>query len=240
MTEMLERMTRIAVAFARASTVTDTRWCTACIDVLKVSGAGITVMGGDHDGPVCVSNARMAALEDLQYTTGEGPCRDAFAFGLPVAAPNLDGEDAHRWPAFIDLAVASGVGSVFAYPLQSARLVVGVLTLYGDASGSLSGDQHADSLALAVVLAEAMLSLQDAAMPGDLAVGLEDAVAYRAQVHQATGMVAVQLHVSAFDALVRIRAHAFANGLSIETVAAQIVARGIHLADDRVQPLGDV
>jgi hypothetical protein len=237
---MLDRMTRIAVAFARASTAADTRWCGACVDVLKVSGAGITLMGGDHDGPVCVSNARMAALEDLQFTTGEGPCRDAFAFGRPVAAPMLDGSASARWPAFVDLAVASGIGAVFAYPLAARRAVVGVLTLYGDANGSLTSDQHEDSLAMSGVLAEAMLSLQAAAGPGALAPELEDAVTFRAQVHQATGMVSMQLRVSAFDALVRIRAYAFAHGFTIDNVAADIVARRLRLVDDRIQPLGDV
>jgi AmiR/NasT family two-component response regulator len=117
---------------------------------------------------------------------------------------------------------------------------VGVLTLYGDLPGPLSADQHDDSLAMSAVLAETMLSLQDAAAPGRLAPGLEDAVAYRAQVHQATGMVAIQLHITAFDALVRIRAYAFANGLSIEQAAADIVARRVRLVDDRIQPTGEV
>jgi hypothetical protein len=233
-------MTRIAVAFARASTVADTRWCTACVDVIKVSGAGITLMGGGHDGPICVSNARMGALEDLQFTTGEGPCRDAFALGQPVVAPSMDDGASARWPAFVDLALATGIGSVFAFPLRAERATVGVLTLYGDAAGPLTVDQHADSLAVSGVLAEAMLSLQAAAPAGDLAAGLEDAVAYRAQVHQATGMVSIQLRVSAFDALVRIRAYAFANSLSIEAVAADIVSRRLRLVDDRIQPLGDV
>ena len=236
---MLDRMTRVAVAFARAATTSDARWCGACVDVLKVSGAGITLMGGDHDGLVCVSNERMAALEELQFTTGEGPCRDAFAFGMPVAAPVLDAGASARWPAFVDLASATGIGAVFAYPLRARRSVVGVLTLYGDASGTLTPDQHEDSLAVSAVLAETMISLQAAAPHGDLAAGLDDAVAYRAQVHQATGMVSIRLRVSAFDALVRIRAYAFANNLSIEAVAADIVARRLRLVDDRIQPLGE-
>ena len=71
---------RIAVAFAReAAKSPEARLCSACVDVLDVTGAGITIMGGGQAaGPVCVSNPRMAALEDLQFTIGEGPCQDAF------------------------------------------------------------------------------------------------------------------------------------------------------------------
>jgi hypothetical protein len=53
-------------------------------------------------------------------------------------------------------------------------------------------------------------------------------------------MVSIQLRVSAFDALVRIRAYAFANSLAIEAVAADIVSRRLRLVDDRIQPSGDV
>jgi hypothetical protein len=197
-------------------------------------------MGGRNDGVVCVSNATMGALEELQFTTGEGPCHDAFAFGIPVAAPILDAGTSARWPAFVDLAVATGIGAVFAYPLRAQRSVVGVLTLYRDASGTLSADQHEDSLAVAAVLASTMLSMQATAPLGALPTGLDDAAAYRAQVHQATGMVSIRLRVSAFDALVRIRAYAFANNMSIEAVAAGIVSRNLQLVDDRIQPLEEV
>jgi hypothetical protein len=231
-----EQMARIAVAFARASASPNARLCTACIEVLEVSGAGITVMGGDQEGPLCVSNERMRVLEDLQFTTGDGPCRDAFTSRLPVFAAALGVEAAERWPAFVELATASGIGAVFAYPLSTPGAIVGVLTLYQDVAGALSASQHDDSVAIAGVLTETVLSLQDAAPDGVLAPGLDDAVAYRAQIHQASGMVAVQLHVSAHDALSRIRAYAFAHGRPVDVVAADIVSRRLRVANDRDLP----
>ena len=96
---------RIAVAFAReAAKSPEARLCSACVDVLDVTGAGITIMGGGQAGPVCVSNPRMAALEDLQYTIGEGPCQDAFRSNMFVHAPRLDVSASARWPSFVDLA----------------------------------------------------------------------------------------------------------------------------------------
>lgn len=82
-------------------------------------------------------------------------------------------------------------------------------------------------------MTETVLSMQDAAEPGMLAAGQDDAVAYRAEIHQASGMVAVQLQVPVGDALLRIRAHAFAQGRTIAGVAADIVARQLWLGDDR-------
>jgi GAF domain/ANTAR domain len=231
-----EQSMRIAVAFARAVTRSESGLCSACVDVLGVSGAGITVMSGDQTGPLCVSSDRMATLEDLQFTMGIGPCQDAFATGRPVHAPRFNAATVARWPSFVDQARDSGIGGVFAYPLSSNGARVGVLTLYQDDEGELSAGQHDDSVAVAGVLTETVLSLQDAAPPGVLAEGLQDVVAYRAQIHQASGMVALQLRVPVAEALVRIRAHAFSNNQSIGAVAADIVARRLRLSDDRELP----
>jgi hypothetical protein len=225
---------RIAVAFAReAAKSPEARLCSACVDVLDVTGAGITIMGGGQAGPVCVSNPRMAALEDLQYAIGEGPCHDAFESNTFVHAPRLDGPASALWPSFVDLAHSTGVGAVFAYPLSAKGAKIGVLTLYQDSAGELSAMQHEDSIAMVEVLTETVLSLQDAAPVGTLAHDLDDVVAYRAQIHQASGMVSVQLQIPVAEALLRIRAHAFADSRPLGVVAGDIVARRLRLADDR-------
>lgn len=229
-----EQSARIAVAFAReAARSPVSSLCAACVDVLDVTGAGITVMGGGQAGSVCVSSLRMATLEDVQFTMGEGPCQDAFMHGRPVHAPRFDDAITARWPSFAELARKSGIAAVFAYPMAAAGAPIGVLTLYQDDEGDLTTAQHDDSLALAEVLAETVLSLQDTAPPGVLAAELEDAVAHRAEVHQATGMVSIQLRIPVADALLRIRAYAFGNGVPVGDVAADIVGRRLRLADDR-------
>lgn len=225
-------MLRIAVAFARATATPDARLCTACIDVLDVSGVGITVLGGDRTGPLCVSNDRAGALEDLQFTTGDGPCRDAYRSNEVVSAAHLDADASGRWPTFVELAATVGFGAVFAYPLSTHGTTVGVLTVYQDAPGALSPAQHDDSVVVAEVLGETLLSLQASAPDGDLAPGLDVAVAYRAQIHQASGMIAVQLQIPPDDALARIRAYAFAHDLSVDAVATEIVDRRLRLTDD--------
>jgi hypothetical protein len=231
-----EQSMRIAVAFARAVTKSPpASLCDACVEVLDVSGAGITVMGGGQSGQLCVSSERMAALEDLQFTMGVGPCQDAFYTGQPVHAPSLGMVATSRWPAFVSLARDCGIGSVFAYPLVVNGAKIGVMTLYQDLEGALSAVQHDDSIAVAEVLTETVLSLQDAAPDGDLAEGLKEVVAYRAEVHQASGMVSIQLKIAVAEALVRIRAHAFAHDQPVGVVAADIVARRLRLADDSQQ-----
>ena len=231
-----EQSTRIALALARAvAKAPNSALCGVCVEILAVSGAGITVMSGGHAGPVCVSGGRMATLEELQFTMGEGPCQDAYVSGRPVHAPNLDASTSARWPTFIDQARLSGIGAVFAYPLSTHGARVGVLTLYQDNAGDLSADQHYDCIAMASLVSETVLSMQDIAPPGELAGGLQAVVAYRAEIHQASGMVSIQLKIPVAEALVRIRAHAFAIGSPVGAVAADIVARRLRLTDDRQQ-----
>ncbi len=228
-----EPSNRLAVAFARETARSSTgRLCAACVDVLSVTGAGITIMGGDQAGPICVSDASVAALEDLQYTIGQGPCRDAFRTGLSVHAPRLDMDTFARWPSFVSLARDSEIGAVFAYPLTAAGAKVGVLTLYQHHEGELTAAQHDDSIALSEVITETMLSLQDDAPAGTLAPGLDDAVKYRAEIYQASGMIAIQLAIPASEALLRIRGYAFANAQNVAEIAADIVAGRLRLPDD--------
>ena len=232
-----EQSGRFALVLARAVAKSpSSALCGVCVELLAVSGAGITVMSGGHAGPVCVSGGRMAVLEELQFTMGVGPCQDAYASGRPVHAPNLTQAISARWPTFIDQARNSGIGAVFAYPMSTHGARVGVLTLYQDNAGELSADQHYDSIAMATLLTETVLSMQDTAPRGELASGLDDVVAYRAEIHQASGMVSIQLQIPVAEALLRIRAHAFAIGSPVGVVAADIVARRLRLSDDRQQP----
>jgi len=231
---------RIAVAFAReAARTPSARLCHACVEVLAVTGAGITLMAGRSAGPMCVSSARIQLLEDTQFTTGAGPCQDAYRERRPVHAPRLDSDVSARWPAFVDAATATSIRSVHAYPLETAGVSVGTLTLYQEGEGEFTAAQHEDSLAVAEVLAETVLSLQAEAPAGQLAAGLEDAGAYRAEIYQASGMLAVQLQIPADDAMTRLRAHAFARGLPLGHVAAEIVSRRLTLSDDRDDAGGD-
>lgn len=232
-----EQATRLAVVFAREVARSPTsRLCLACADALSVTSAGITIMGGDHAGPICVSDPSVKALEDLQFTIGQGPCRDAFLGGEPVHVNCLDAAASERWPPFVDLAILSGIAAVFAYPLSFNGAKIGVLTLYQVAEGDLTAQQESDTIALAAIVTEALLSLQDGAPAGTLSPSLEDSFAYRAEIYQASGMIAIQLGVPASEALVRMRAHAFANDRPLDEIAADVVGRRLCLADDRRPP----
>jgi hypothetical protein len=227
-----DRLVRIQARFSAASGAEAARLCEVCADVSRMSGAGIMLMTGDvQQGSVCSSNAVSNLIEELQYTLGEGPCVDAHSENRPVSEPDLADAGATRWLAFTPAAVAAGARAVFGFPLQVGGVRLGALNLYRDQPGPMSNDQHADSLVLADVVAQAVLAMQARALPGALGAELEGGANFRFVVHQASGMVAVQLGVSVGEALIRLRAYAFANDRLVADVAEEIVARKLRLDD---------
>jgi AmiR/NasT family two-component response regulator len=54
----------------------------------------------------------------------------------------------------------------------------------------------------------------------------------RAQIHQASGMLASKLHISVDDAFVLLRSHAFTAGIELSDVAAAVVERKLDLSGE--------
>ncbi|HEY6790482.1 MAG TPA: ANTAR domain-containing protein [Trebonia sp.] len=67
---------------------------------------------------------------------------------------------------------------------------------------------------------------------------LAGTVPHRAEIDQATGLLAEQLGVRITDAFVRLRAYAYVNDLQLVDVARDIVARCPRLFPDRDLSLG--
>lgn len=180
-----------------------------------------------------------AALEDAQFTLGQGPCTDAMADGAPILVADL-GDAAGRWPAFAPAAATLGVSALFAFPLRIGAINVGVLLAHRVAAGPLSPTQLADALALTDAVT--VLLAHHAALEADGTVARSGApgpgraapATYRAQVHQATGMISVQLDVDLAEALVRLRAQAYAQDRLVADVADDVVAGCLRF--DQLEP----
>ena len=225
-----ERRRRIVAQLLRdAPDLATKHLCSVCVELTGMNGAGIMLMAGDlAQGSVCTSDDVSKIIEDLQYALGEGPCIDAHNLGQPVLEPDLAEPSTARWAAFTGPALDAGVRAIFGFPLRVGAVRLGALNLYCNRPGPLTAEQHADSLVAAEVATHAILALQANAPPGQLAVELETGSDFRFVVHQASGMVAVQLGVSVGQALIRLRAYAFGNERPLRDVAREVVARELR------------
>ena len=225
-----DRLRRILAELAGGA-LTAPRLCDVSADITGVSGAGIMLMSGEiPQGSLCTSNDVSALIEDLQYTLGEGPCVDAHRGDRVVLEPDLLAPVTRRWAAFTPPAIEAGVRAVFGFPLRMGVARLGAINLYRDRPGPLSDDQHADALVMAGVVAQWVLDVQAGAPDGALAGRLEDGADFHYVVQNAAGMISVQLGVSVTEALIRLRAYAFADNRPLDDVARDIVARALRLA----------
>ena len=208
------------------------RICEACVDGLDIDGAAISLLTASSSRETLWStDATADLLEDLQCTLNEGACMEAATTGRAVLVPDLHhGTHTERWPIFAAaVAEQTLVGALFALPLQWGTVNLGVLDMYRAAPGGLSDAQWLDALAAADTAALMLLGQRtDPADPGEQGeVGgwLDHSLGHRAEIHQATGMVLVQLDISATDALARLRAHAFVHQRLLNDVARDVVDR---------------
>jgi hypothetical protein len=204
--------------------------CLATVEVLGVSGAGLVLMsGGQSLDFIGVSDGVSEAIEQMEYTLGEGPCVSAFRTQTPVFDADLADEGTVRWPQFRRGALAAGIHAAFGFPLLIERICIGALNLYHDQPGALTEDQIANALVVAKFASRSVLAWQADAPPGTLAWQLERAPNHKVEIHQATGRISVQAGVSLDDALVLLRAYAFSHDRPIIDVAADVAAGRLRL-----------
>jgi len=195
-----------------------------------MTGAGVMLMSGDVPrGSLCTTDEVSQLIEELQYTLGEGPCVDAYQQDNVVAEPDLADPLTRRWAAFTPPVLQAGVGAVFGFPLRFGTVRLGALNFYRDRPGPLSDDQHADALVIADVTARLVLETQAGAPPGAVAEELEAGADFHFTVHNAAGIVSVQLEISVTEALIRLRAHAFSSDRPIGDVARDVIAHRLRL-----------
>jgi hypothetical protein len=120
---------------------------------------------------------------------------------------------------------------VFSFPLRTGHVRLGALDLSRATPGGLSRQQRLDGEVMAGVVARRLLTAQVGAPMGLLGTDLDDPRSMRAEVHQASGMISEQLDIRAVEALVLLRAAAYASERPIDEVAHEVVLRDLRFDD---------
>ena len=215
------------------------RLCLACVALMDVDGAAVSLIdGGSTRGTFGSSGELSRRLDEFQFTFGEGPCLDAVAGRHPVLVDDLRGTGGRRWPVFAGKALEAGICAVFALPIAVASISVGALDLFRADAGPLTADGLGGALWAAELAALPLFDLMtapdlDAQRYTESMDGWDQlASLQRVEVYQATGMLIGHLNVDGAEALVRLRAYAFAHGQTASEVARAIVERRIVLTTD--------
>ncbi|WNF25730.1 ANTAR domain-containing protein [Streptomyces sp. C11-1] len=207
-----------------------------CVAVLGMDHLVVSlVVEGHITEQLWSSDSVGASFEDLQFTLGQGPGPDALRTSQTAAEHDVTALGAARWPTLVPAMAHLPIGAVFCLPLALGGISVGVLTALRASPGPMSGQEMDDALGLAAALT--LQFLGGAGTRGETWFDAQpDGELHRAVVHQATGMLSVQLDLPLGEALLRLRAYTYSHDRSIIEAAEDVVSRRLRLDDDRPEP----
>jgi hypothetical protein len=202
------------------------------VQQLAITGASVCVTAaGRRQSTVSVSDSLAARIDELQYTLGEGPHWEALRSGAVVSAPYLRTSDAGNWPLLSEALSEFEIGALFAFPLRMGAVTVGVADLYRTNAGPLDDRDLRTAASMSRAAAPGALRAATELARDDEAHTAGLAAELRREVHQATGMILVQLDVDATEAFLRLKAYSFSSGISIQDVAKDVVQRRLNFRE---------
>ena len=203
-----------------------------CLDLVGADAVGVMVAGVRGELRLMAVTDQSAALREFfQLQIDEGPCVDCYRKGERIDAPDL-GDSAHRWPHVAPYARHHGFRAAHALPMRVHHQTVGALNLLLNTPGGLSAlDLHL-AQALADVTTVALVNWSPHPLrPTDVSSSVHRAVAAKATVDIATGMIAEYGGLSVSDARSALGSWATRNGRRLTDVAHGLVQRTVPLTD---------
>lgn len=213
------------------------RLARACVQVLPVAGAGLSLLNHDFRVPVGASDEAASTAERLQFTQGEGPCLDAARKSRIVIAGEDDIE--RQWPLFAaEFFGRTPYRGALCMPLQLSPETVGALDLFVTHPDDLAkisltdavavSDQIMDALMIAQAITGAVGTFSEEPEPVWLQSG---AVRDRTNVWVAMGMLMTRLEATAPDALAVLRGYSYSHGAELDEVARELITGALDLEE---------
>jgi transcriptional regulator with GAF, ATPase, and Fis domain len=184
----------------------------------------VTLLTGD-DATTAVSTGQLARdLDETQYALGHGPCMHAAAEGEPVEIP--DARTEARWPDYAGVAAEHGCLSSLSLPLPLHERVSGALNIYARQAAAFDDRSRGFARRFATygaVVAGNMLVFESAL---DRARNLEAALASRAVIDQAKGVLMERFKMTADEAFQALVGVSMKSNTKVRDIAERFVLTG--------------
>jgi GAF domain-containing protein len=200
--------------------------CRACAEMLDVDGVSLCTISDLGVGePISATNAMSDRAVELEVTVGVGPGMQALDDGDAVLVDDLTSVDSSaRWPVLAAMLVRVGVQAVFALPLATADVTVGVLELYRRRPVPLNSAELTDAQLFAdYAMRLLVIGDRDPSGRGVDALLIGSLAAQWTRVNQAIDVISAQLEIGAAQAYQRLRAHTFVSDLRLREVANAVL-----------------
>jgi GAF domain-containing protein len=169
------------------------------------------------------------ALDDAQYSAGDGPCLTAARDGLVVRIDEADTDQ--RWPSFCRRAVEQGVHSSLSVPLSlSGDDAWGGFNIYGSVRAGFTDDDEQLCQTFATHASIVVSNVQAYWASLELSRNLSRAMESRGVIEQAKGILMSSRRISADNAFDLLVARSQTENRKLREVASDVIREA--LGDD--------
>lgn len=185
---------------------------------------GITIHYLDEALTVATSDNRAALIDEEQYALGQGPCLEAITTAAAVEVKDQLTDE--RWGGYPARARGFGVHSSLSLPLFADGRAMGALNLYSDQRADAFGGEvteQAEAFAERASIALTLTLRYDE--QARTARQLTQALAARALIDQAIGILMAEQRCDAHTAFELLRRHSQTHNRKLREVAAEIITR---------------
>jgi len=183
---------------------------------------GVTILHGDRPSTAAYTTVQTLEIDAVQYALNDGPCLDAARHRRENRVDDLLADDG-RWPEFSAMCREDGVRSLFALPLVSGAECVGAINLYGWAPHAFDDFDASLVRVAASRCADAVVAVSALEGVRRLAGQLEQAMASRAVIEQAKGVIMALRGVPEHEAFEVLRKTSQDRNTKVRIVAQRIV-----------------
>jgi GAF domain-containing protein len=201
------------------------------------ASCGITLRR-DHQLFTAAASSQLASqVDELQYGRGVGPCLQALHTGQIVVVPDLAADD--RWGDYRLHAIAHGVAASISLPLTTDASTIGAINLYATSAHQFTETEVDRVTAFARQASGAVSLVLRQADQSRLHGQFREALAARAIIDQALGLIMGQRRCTAGEAFTVLREASQNRNVKLAAVAADLIVTATGHPPEPPRPFGD-
>jgi GAF domain-containing protein len=183
----------------------------------------VTLIRDEEPCTAAFSGQLALDADEMQYERGYGPCMDAGRAGVVLRVDDMRTEE--RWPDYAVAVSAHGVLSSLSVPLPIQDRYIGALNIYATEPDAFGENVVAAGQLIASYAAVAVHNAQTFTRTAELAQELTRAMASRAVIEQAKGIVMHERRCTADEAFALLTRVSQQANIKLRDIAAEMVAQ---------------
>ncbi len=222
-------LSELSKFFVGDKTMLDTlhRVATLAADaIVPAAFCGLTMLVDGEPRTGVFTDPASPEIDQAQYDVGSGPCLDAFRIGEIMRIDSTSHD--RRWPEFSAACEDHGIQSTASFPMIIDDVRHGAMNLYSREENAFGSEQIATGRQFAAQAAIVIAYARSYWNARQLSQNLEAAMAHRAEIEQAKGILVGTTGCTpdqAFEILVRQSQH---ENRKLREVAAELVQSKIR------------